>query len=107
MASRPETWTRLTLVDAGLPEPVLDHDVFDDVGRFLGRVDLAYPGLRVAIEYEGSHHRLGNQWEGDVDRYAGLKAAGWRVIRVTRTMLFRHPELLVQRVRSAVSERTR
>ncbi len=104
-SSRTETWTRLTLVDAGLPEPLLDVDVFDDVGRFLACVDMAYPRWRIAVEYEGTHHSSGTQWESDVDRYAGLEAAGWRVIRVTRSILFRTPATLVGRVRGAIADR--
>lgn len=106
-ASRPETWTRLTLVDAGLPEPVLDHDVFDGLGCFLARVDMAYPEGKIAIEYEGTHHSAGAQWERDIDRYAALDAEGWLVIRVTRAMLFRNPDKLVARVRHAIARRSR
>lgn len=105
--SRTETWTRLSIVDAGLPEPDLDHDVFDDHGMFLGCVDLAYPRWRIAIEYEGTHHSSGAQWESDIDRYARLEDAGWKVIRVTRRMLFRAPGMLHQRVRAAIAERSR
>ncbi|MGA0567175.1 endonuclease domain-containing protein [Rathayibacter sp. KR2-224] len=95
-SSRPETWTRLTLVAAGLPEPELDHDVFDSHGTFLACVDMAYPALRVAIEYEGDHHRSDPaQWAKDVDRIDRLAERGWRVIRVTPRLLFRHPEELV------------
>ncbi|MFV0319551.1 MAG: endonuclease domain-containing protein [Microbacterium sp.] len=102
-ASRPETWTRLSLVDAGLPEPDLDVDVVDEDGRFLARVDMAYPRLRIAIEYDGQHHSSGRQWESDVDRYARLEAAGWIVIRVTKGMLFGRPDVFVQRVRAALA----
>lgn len=102
-ASRPETWTRLTLVDGGLPEPELDHDVFDADGRFVACVDLAYPRYRIAIEYEGAHHNTAAHWELDVERYARLEAAGWRVIRVTKTMLFQRPEVVVARVRAALA----
>ncbi|NNC11919.1 hypothetical protein HII28_08505 [Planctomonas sp. JC2975] len=101
-SSRPETWTRLILVDAGLPEPILDHDVFDEYGTFLACVDLAYPALRIAIEYEGDHHRVDPvQWAHDVDRIEGLTEHGWRVIRVTKALVFRHPSELVRRVRAA------
>ncbi|GAA3768043.1 hypothetical protein GCM10022240_20580 [Microbacterium kribbense] len=48
-ASRTETWARLTLVDGGLPEPLLDHDAFDAVGRFLARVDMAYPQWKDSV----------------------------------------------------------
>ena len=103
--SRPETWTRLTLIDAGLPEPVLDHDVYDgDV--FVGCVDLAYPELRIAIEYEGDHHRLdAAQWNRDIEKHDRLAALGWRVIRVTKAMLFQHPGELTARVRAALRAR--
>jgi hypothetical protein len=68
-ASRPETWTRLTIVDGGLPEPVLDYDVFDEHGSFVACVDLAYPQLRIAIEYDGGQHRTdARQWARDIDR---------------------------------------
>ena len=104
-ASRPETWTRLTIIDAGLPEPVVDFDVLDDFGGFLGRVDLAYPQWRIAIEYEGAHHGADGQRESDVDRYAGLEQEGWRVVRVTWRMVFQHPETIVRRVRAAIAQR--
>ncbi|WP_308493103.1 endonuclease domain-containing protein [Microbacterium terrisoli] len=106
-ASRPETWTRLTLIDAGLPEPVLDHDVFDAVGRFVARVDMAYPRLRIAIEYEGTHHNTDAQWEDDIDRYARLEAVGWRVVRVSKSAVFGDPGVLIARVRAALAERSR
>jgi len=106
-ASRPETWTRLTLIDGGLPEPALDHDVFDHAGRFVARVDQAYPQWKITIEYEGAHHNTDEQWESDIERYARLEAAGWLVIRVSRTLLFQHPDLLVARVRDAIARRSR
>jgi hypothetical protein len=106
-ASRTETWTRLSLVDGGLPEPILDHDVFDHDRRFIATVDMAYPQWKIAIEYEGAHHGDGDQWERDIERIARLEAAGWRVIRVTRTLLFREPRALVARVRTAITERNR
>jgi very-short-patch-repair endonuclease len=98
-----ETWLRLTLDDAGLPEPTLDHDVYDD-DRFLGCVDLAYPDMRIAIEYEGDHHRTdAAQWQRDVEKHDDLVRAGWRVIRVTRTALLTTPATVVARVRHALA----
>ena len=105
--SRPETWCRLTIVDAGMPEPVLDHDVYDDSGRFVGCVDLAYPELRIAIEYEGDHHRLDTrQWNRDIAKHDRLAELGWRVIRVTKSMLFEDPGALITRVRAALRARS-
>lgn len=103
VASRMETWMRLTIVDAGLPEPVLDHDVYDALGRFLGCLDAAYPELRVGMEYEGDHHRTDErQWQRDIVKHDDLVRAGWRVIRVTRSQLLDEPRALVARIRDAL-----
>src|SRR5690606_36956318 len=48
-----ESKLRLRMHFAGLPEPALNHDVYDQHGRFLGCVDLSYPERRIAIEYQG------------------------------------------------------
>jgi hypothetical protein len=106
-ASRTETWTRLTLVDGGLPEPLLDYDVYDEVRRFIARVDMAYPQWKIVIEYEGEHHNSADEWEHNIDRYAALEAEGWLIIRVTRSLLFTTPDKLVARVRGAISRRSR
>lgn len=105
-ASRPETRCRLTIVDAGLPEPSLNYDVYAD-GEKIACVDLAYPHLRIAIEYEGEHHLLDpQQWARDIERYERLVAAGWHVIRVTKGELFDEPAKLVRRVRFAIAARS-
>ena len=101
--SRPETWTRLTLADAGLPEPVLNRDHYDRFGDFLACVDLAYPAHKVAIEYQGQHH--GAQYARDIERIEQLRAEGWIVIQVSSVLLFDNPAELVRRVRSALIER--
>lgn len=79
-----ETLVRLIVVDAGFPEPTLNEDVRDGRGRFLGRVDLGYPRLRIAIEYDGDHHRVDRAtWQHDATRSNGFVAEGWLVLRVT------------------------
>jgi very-short-patch-repair endonuclease len=104
-ASRTETWLRLTLVDHGLPEPERNYEVHVD-GAYLGCVDLAYPRLKIAIEYEGEHHLLDPaQWARDIARYDALRAAGWIVIQVTKAELFDTPAMTVQRVRTAIRAR--
>ncbi|WP_308465603.1 hypothetical protein [Rathayibacter soli] len=101
--SRPETWTRLTLTDAGLPEPVLNRDQYDRYGDFLACVDLAYPALKIAIEYQGQHHAA--QYARDIERVERMRAEGWIVIQVSSVLLFDHPAELVRRVRAALIER--
>ncbi|MBD3940708.1 DUF559 domain-containing protein [Microbacterium sp. NEAU-LLC] len=98
--SRPETWTRLVLRDAGLPEPELDVDIYDTKGEFVGCVDLVYRGARIAIEYEGDQHRTDRaQWQRDLEKHERLADLGWRVVRVPSEQVFVSPEILVARVR--------
>ncbi|MFT3798048.1 endonuclease domain-containing protein [Microbacterium sp.] len=105
--SRPETWLRLILLDAGLPAPAVNYDVVEG-GQWLGQVDLAYPHLRIAIEYEGEYHLTDPaQWDADIARMDRLVEAGWRVIRVTKKGVFLHPMRTVERVRLAVAAASR
>ncbi|WP_292697431.1 hypothetical protein [Microbacterium sp. 69-10] len=97
-----ESAVRFHLVTAGLPEPALNVDVFDDFGLFLGCVDMAYPDQKVAVEYHGELHHA--QYAADVERMAALRAAGWTIIEVT-SALFARPEELVARVRIALRGR--
>ncbi|MFF3601844.1 endonuclease domain-containing protein [Kitasatospora indigofera] len=101
--SRPETLLRLLLVDAGLPEPLLNQALYDASGRFLGRVDLVYPEQRVVVEYDGDQHRTSTaQYERDQTRLDALRHAGWLVVQVRRHGLFVRPEATVARVRTAL-----
>lgn len=77
-----ETDTRLALVDAGLPEPVIGHRIHSSAGTYLGRPDLAYPDARIAIEYEGEYHREREQYAIDIHRRERMEDEGWIVIRV-------------------------
>ncbi|MEV4735504.1 MULTISPECIES: hypothetical protein [unclassified Microbacterium] len=100
-ASPPETQIRLLIRDAGLPEPVLDHDVYDGRGRFLGCSELAYPDLRVAIEYESDGHLLRHQLERDIDKYQAYAEAGWVTVRLTSEHVYRSPHEAIRRIREA------
>lgn len=102
VSSRPESWMRLVLVDGGLPEPVLDYDVFGAHGEFIGCSELAYPDARVAVEYESDGHLTRHQLERDIDKYTAYGVAGWRTIRLTRSLVFRAPNEAVRRVRVAL-----
>jgi very-short-patch-repair endonuclease len=100
-----ETETRLLLRDFHLPEPVVQHTVVVD-GRFVARTDLAYPEWRIAIEYEGDHHRTDrDQWRADIRRQRDLEDNGWIVIRVTQLDLAEGGAALAARVRRAIASR--
>jgi very-short-patch-repair endonuclease len=87
-----ETRLRLLLIDAGLPCPVVQHQV----GRY--RLDLAYPKLKVAIEYDGDHHRDRATFRRDVARLNALRAAGWTVLRFTADDVLRDPARIIAQV---------
>ena len=94
-----ESKLRCLIVRAGLPEPALNQDIYDEHGRFLGCFDLVYPGKKVAIEYHGLVHA--STYAADVERVAALRAAGWHVIEVT-SALFARPTELLSRIRRAL-----
>jgi hypothetical protein len=100
-----ETRTRLLLVGAGLPEPRCGRDVRED-GEWLAVPDLSWPQVKVAIEYEGDHHRTDRrQWQRDVRSRERLREHGWRVLLLTADDVLRRPEEVVARVAAALRER--
>lgn len=103
-----ETWLRLAVVDAGFPEPQLQVEVYDARGVFLARVDMAWPEWRIALEYDGAHHRERAAFEHDQRRDNGLAVNDWLVIHATRADASR-PAVLFERLRQAfvVRERVR
>jgi very-short-patch-repair endonuclease len=80
--SEPELRIAKLLVRAGLPAPVHQHRV--RVGRRTRRLDLAYPELMIAIEYDGwSHHSQRSAFDADRARANELELLGWTVLRFT------------------------
>lgn len=100
-----ESRLRLLLVLAGLPEPVVNHVEYDDVGHWTRRFDLSYPAHRLAIEYDGRQHADSTrQWERDVDRREGLDTDGWRLVVVLAKGIYREPARTLERVRRAMAD---
>lgn len=90
-----ESYVRVVLVRAGLPEPELNVDLFDRWGEFLACVDMVYHRWRVVIEYHGEQHSL--SFARDVERVERLRAEGWVVIQVTKA-LANQPDVMVARI---------
>jgi hypothetical protein len=81
-ASPKETWLRLLVIDAGYRAPTTQIPVVDQRG-LVGRVDMGWEDLLIALEYDGDHHRKDRkQYVKDQRRLRRLEAAGWIVIRV-------------------------
>ena len=79
-----ESWTRLAVVDAGLPVPEPQYWVCEG-GRQIFRLDLAYPLSRVVVEYDGREfHGSPERREHDRKRREWLEARGWTVIVVDK-----------------------
>lgn len=79
-----ESWTKLAVIDAGLPAPTPQVWVtLPGVGRV--RLDFAYRGLRIAVEYDGEEfHTSPEHREADRRRRQALRDAGWIVIVVRK-----------------------
>ncbi|PZF55421.1 hypothetical protein DEJ23_12120 [Curtobacterium sp. MCSS17_008] len=101
-----ETLVRLDVVDAGFPEPELNRDVHDEHGTFLGRVDMCWPELRIALEYDGDHHREREVFLHDQRRGNGFAVNGWIIVHATAADAGR-PAVLVERLRQAFAARGR
>lgn len=98
-----ETWTRLVLIDAGLPKPQTQIRVFDDYGDFVARIDLGYEQLRVGVEYDGPQHWTDPaQRARDIERSTALLDLGWTIIRVTSELLWYRRGTFVGRVDAAM-----
>ena len=96
--SRPETLVRLLLTDAGVPAPRVNFSATDHRGSFIAMPDLAWPDVKVALEYEGDHHRGVRQFRDDIRRIERLADNGWLVIKVSADDVFDRPRELVDRV---------
>lgn len=100
-----ESLTRLILVQGGLPAPQTQVPVMDGQGSVVAYVDMGWPELRVAVEYDGAQHWTdARQRRRDIERLADLEALGWIVIRVSSDMV-RTPAVIVDRTRRALESR--
>ena len=51
------------------------------------RIDRAWPEQKLGIEVEGGVHTIRAQWEHDCRRNNDMLLAGWRIFRLTSTMI--------------------
>jgi len=79
-----------------------------DGNGFIGRVDFAYPEMKIAIEVQS--HRWHSSWgaqRSDMDRLTRLQTQGWIIIQVTYEDLERHPDRVAGRIHEALDARSR
>lgn len=78
-----ETWLRLLLVDAGYPRPTTQIPVSDESGRVFAYLDMGWPELKIAVEYDGDQHRKDRtRYVWDERRIRKLRKLGWIHIKV-------------------------
>lgn len=79
-----ETWLRLVLIRAGFPAPRTQIPVYDEYGQLVAELDMGWEDIKLAVEYEGDHHRTDRrQFNKDIRRAEALADLGWSHIRVT------------------------
>lgn len=78
-----ETWLRLLLIDAGFPRPQTQIPVPAPDGYPRYFLDMGWPELMVAAEYDGEQHRTDPaQYRNDVLRSEYIESLGWRRARI-------------------------
>lgn len=99
-----ETRTRLVLIDGGLPRPQTQIVVCNVWGAVLARIDMGWEDWLVGVEYDGAQHWTDPRVRArDIERAAELENLGWRLVRVGADLLRHQPNLVVERVRHALS----
>jgi very-short-patch-repair endonuclease len=84
---------------ASLPAPAFQHEV-RDAGRFVARVDFAYPDVRLALEVDGwGSHSSPRAFQSDLARQNALVALGWTVLRFTWPDVVRRPAVVAADIR--------
>ncbi len=93
-----EQRVRRLLRQAGLPEPVAQHPIFDEQRRFVGRPDFAFVAQKIVLEADSYRwHTSPKAFAHDRRRGNRLEHLGWKVLRVTAADVTEGlPELIVQ-----------
>jgi hypothetical protein len=101
-----ETRVRLQLVASGFPCPLVGADLFDDRGCWIARPDLCWPSLRLAVEYDGEHHRTDRfQYAKDIHRKEQMEDLGWRSIVLLSDDVYRRWTVTESRITDAFASR--
>jgi very-short-patch-repair endonuclease len=89
-----ETRIRIVLHEHGLPAPEIQFEVV--AGGRTRRLDLAYPSIKLAIEYDGEDHRKQARAHKDLLREAALVRLGWTILRFDAYTVYRYPARIAQ-----------
>ncbi|WP_395955369.1 hypothetical protein [Bifidobacterium myosotis] len=85
-----ETEERISLLSHGIPQPAVNYTVPDALfdSGFPMTLDMAWPEYKVAVEYDGDHHRTSKtQWRRDREKRDRLIGRRWTVFVATAASL--------------------
>ena len=92
------------LLANGQPKPILQYQVHDPTGRFLARLDAAYPEARVGLEMNGFRwHGTPDSFARDPARLRRLAALGWLILPCTPVDLAGDGAELAEQVAGAMA----
>jgi hypothetical protein len=101
-----ESLCRVLLARAGLAPEQTQLVVRTRSGRWIGRVDFAWPSARLVVETDGfAFHADRASYRKDRRRGNGLVLAGWRVLRFSWEDVVHDPDEVVEAVREALQQR--
>lgn len=81
--SAPESWLRMMVIERGFPPPEVNWPLLGIDGHEVYRLDLAWPTLRIVVEYDGYEAHV-DRADADRQREADLRGRGWIVIRASK-----------------------
>lgn len=99
-----ESITRTIIIEAGLPAPTPQVEIYDSGGRFIARGDLVYEDLKIVIEYDGYHHLTLEGQRRDARRRGELGLADWLIVTVVPADIH-WPQQLIAKVSRALAAR--
>ncbi len=103
-----ESLLRVLLHVHGIRPPRSQLVVRTRQGVRVGRVDFAWPDLRLVVEADGfAFHADRRAYRDDRRRSNALVLAGWRLLRFTWEDVVQHPERVVAAVRTALADDSR
>jgi very-short-patch-repair endonuclease len=79
-----ETWLRLLLIDAGYPRPRTQIPLYE-YGAPVAHLDMGWPSIRLAVEYDGDQHRTDRAtYVKDMRRAELIERLGWLNVRIVK-----------------------
>jgi very-short-patch-repair endonuclease len=97
-----ESRLRVLLIGHGMC-PQSQIEVRDAHGRFVGRLDLGFPDVKVGVEYDGADHW--DRRKHDNRRRARIREQGWVVLVYSSEDYYDSPRALVDEVFRTVTRR--